>query len=238
MTTSNSFTMLSHLFNNLGNLLEKTSRECVPQEKQLQFERVITRNISHLVSELGEAAKIHCNGSWQVVELEWQQLRDSINTLEKITRMRELVNPISEANFLANLRWVYERGTEDDIELLQRLEEKPPYTSKETLNLLDNVIKRIRERVTFINDTPIEIQEQGEKAYQQYKDQWEQEYTGLYIAIYQGQVVASDVDKDKLNEEIYKRQRQEGTFRAYVIKIDEQVAEEETKENSALISIH
>jgi len=90
--------------------------------------------------------------------------------------------------------------------------------------LLDRAIQRIHERVSQKGDSPSAVLRKGEGAYQLHKDKWDQQYAGRYIAIYQGEVIASDAKKTKLTEKIFKKQREEGPLRACVIKIESSAA--------------
>jgi hypothetical protein len=236
MAIGNDLTTLPRLFDNLGDLLKKTGGECVPLEKRLRFEREVAADISRFVVRLSEAAEAHCNGSWQAIERDWQQLRAEAAALERTVRIRELENPSSEEDFRANLFWMNERGTEDDLKLLQRLKTNSAYSSEELLQLLDMAIQRIRERTNQSDDSSTIVQRQGEEAYQIHQDEWERRYAGQYIAIYQGAVVASDADKTKLTGKILKQQRETGTFRAYVMQVESpQPVEGEIVENPQLI---
>lgn len=218
MAVKNNFAALPRLLNKAGDLLRK-SGECVLLEKQLRYERAVVADISRLVVGLRESTQASCNGSWQEIAPDWQQLEAMTESCEREARIRELENPSSQEDFWANLVWMAERGTEDDLNLLQRLQQNPPYTSDEILRLLDMAIQRIRERTSARDDSPAAVQRQGEEAYQLHKAEWDRQYAGRYIAIYQGEVVASDAKKTRLMEKIVKKQRKEGPFRACVMKV-------------------
>lgn len=204
----------------LGNLLKK-SRKCVLQEKQQQFEREVAEDISLLVVRLSKATKVYCDGHWQTIEQDWEQLRAMATAWERKARVRELANPASPEVFQANLYWMDARGTHDDLKLLRRLRKNLPHNiSDEFLPLLDLVMQHIHERVRPGDHSSVTALQQGEEAYQRHKDVWDRQYAGQYIAIYQGEVIDADADKTKLTEKLFKKQRETGPFRAYVMQVE------------------
>jgi len=143
---------------------------------------------------------------------------------EAVTRNFQLTHPASEEEFKATLWWIIECGTENDLALLRELKENPPYASDEIHKLLDIAMQRIRERTSQKDDPPAAVLRKDEEAYQLHKEEWDRRYAGRYIAIYQGEVIASDAKKTKLTEKIFKKQREKGPFRACVIKIESSAA--------------
>jgi len=229
MVVENNFAALPPLLGLVGDLVQET-REHAPGEKQELFEYAVAAHTSRFVEGVIESAKASCNGSWPVLEPGWQDVRARAEAFEKGVReerekrVQELGNPDSEEDFRANLFWIVERGQEDDLKLLQRLKQDPPYTSDEIVQLLDLAMQRIRERTRQRDDSPTAVQRQGEGAYGLHKEEWDRRYAGRYIAIYQGEVIASDTKKIKLMEKIVRKQREEGPFRACVMKIESSAA--------------
>jgi hypothetical protein len=78
-----------------------------------------------------------------------------------------------------------EHGVEEDLELLQRINNYPPYASKDIVQLLAKTARHISEKVY----DPHYVLRKGEEAYQQNKQAWDQQYAGQYIAIHRGQGV-------------------------------------------------
>jgi hypothetical protein len=215
---------LSHLLILVGDLVQRT-RDHAPGEKQALFEHAVVVHTSRFIEELQESAKASCNGSWQDVAPGWQDVHTRAEALEKglreerEKRMREIAHPASEGDFLTNLRWLVERGKEDDLRLLQSLKHNPPYTSDEISQLLDLAMQRIQERRGQRDNAPATGLRQEEEAYWNHKEEWDRRYAGCYIAIYGGKVITYDTKKTRLMDKIIKKQTEQGPFRAYIINV-------------------
>jgi hypothetical protein len=178
-----------------------------------------TVNSSQPDIELRAFTKAHGDGKWHVIVRDRQQAPGTMDILERETRRHELATPASQAHLQANLYWVSERGEEEDLELLQRLRDAPPPEVPEiVLQLIDIAIQRILERMQQ-DDSLAAAQRQGVAAYRVYKAEWDRQYAGRYIAVYQGKVIAADANKHCLLEKVVRKQREEqNPFRACIVK--------------------
>lgn len=167
--------------------------------------------------------------SWQKIEGEiqrigprfasWFALWEERLARERTVRLEEIENPPSAENLAANLRWLIARGTKDNLPLLAKLKEEPRYPTTEVLQLIDMAIQQLNGQ-TNEEKTPYRIaMEKGEEAYWAHQEEWDRQYAGRYIAVYQGEVIASDDNKKKLLEAIFKKQHEEGPFYACILRI-------------------
>jgi hypothetical protein len=135
--------------------------------------------------------------------------------LEAGERRFELRLPTSLENFKTNLRWMYHNGEEEDLVLLCRIKKNPPYDLDDIERLMEMVDRRIRERVNKLD----RVIEKGEEAYQLRYNEWEEQFSGQFIAIYGGEVVGHADTKPELYPQISEAQKQVGPFRAYIVKV-------------------
>jgi hypothetical protein len=118
------------------------------------------------------------------------ELRAEVDALDRRLRVQ---NPVNQEELEADLRWMAERGEEDDLELLDKVTATPPYNSKEISKLPEIAKARIIARA---NDPQNAIQS-CLAAYQQNKEEWDRQYADQYVALSKRKVI--DSDKDKLN---------------------------------------
>ncbi len=146
MVQEQTFTSFEELIDNFVYLIKK-SRDYVPKKKQLQYEREVMANISQSAQALTESLKPIYNRHSKSLEQSWKQLCEMAATHEREVRIRELERPASSENFQTNLAWISEHGTDKEVDLLEKLQESPPYVSDEISKLLDVAIQRIRALV-------------------------------------------------------------------------------------------
>jgi hypothetical protein len=181
-------------------------------ENRPDFRRRITLDLDEYVLELMNKALACSNGGRKKLKETWRELRARV---EITKRRRELIHPSSAKEFEATLRWMAERGDEEDLIQLRELKHHRPYTSRDIEQLLELAEERIAVRV----EDPHYVLRKGEEIYQRNKKEWDRQYVGQFIAIHQGQVVDSDQDKTKLVDRLMKAQEKKGPFRAYVVEM-------------------
>jgi hypothetical protein len=167
----------------------------------------------NLIETLSKEGKAHGIERWGSLEKEWHALCAEVDILN---RRVILLHPANKQSFKATLRWMAEHGIEADLELLQRIKNDPPYSSKDIEQFLAKTERRISEKV----NAPNYVLRKGEEAYQRNKEAWERQYAGQYIAIHRGAVVDADQDKSQLIERLMAAQKEQGPFRAYIVKVD------------------
>ncbi len=148
--------------NRLIERLIKEAEECVNPEDKLEFGLQVTFDLDDYITELMSKALACSNGGRERIKAQWRELRDRVETSK---RRRELLKPVSELEFVATLRWMIERGVEEDLGRLRQSKEDPPYTSEEIEELFEIAERRIGERV---NDSD-HVAKKSEGGYQQEK---------------------------------------------------------------------
>ncbi|MBL8151991.1 MAG: S8 family serine peptidase, partial [Blastocatellia bacterium] len=112
---------------------------------QLEDKPEVEKDIYELIHELAVIAKKH---NWQEVERHWHNL---LAIVQRVSRRGELKKPSSEEEFKKNLWWMSERGTKEDLPLLQKLKQSPPYPKSEVSDLIETVIGTIKKKVERSN---------------------------------------------------------------------------------------
>jgi hypothetical protein len=139
---------------------------------------------------------------------------------EEKVRRKELNHPLSEENLAANLRWLIQCGTEEDLELLYRLKKDPGYPTKEIQQLIDKAIQKLGGQIDDEEASPAREMKEAAKAYQANKEEWDQQYAGQYVAVCQSKVMDSDADENELAERMIEKQLTEKKrFQGCILKI-------------------
>jgi len=123
------------------------------------------------------------------------ELRAEVDALDRRLRVQ---NPVNQEELEADLRWMAERGEEDDLELLDKVRATVLYNSKEISKLLEIARARIIDRA---NDPQNAIQN-CMAVYQQNKEGWDRQYADQYVALSKRKVIDSDKDKLSLIERL------------------------------------
>ena len=139
----------------------------------------------------------------------WQKV------LARINRRWDLEHPLSLDDFINALRWAFENGDVEELDLIRRIRVHPPYDSDKIQRLLDLAEDQIHDRVY----DPQRVVDREEAAYQQHQQEWDEQYKGEFIAIHRGQVIDHDANKRRLIQRLDQKQREEGRFRAYIVQI-------------------
>ncbi len=180
----------------LNSVLQKTHQSISSSEKQsvfqesvvAPFEKIVEDNqperkmLGLLISEVNSSSKIVRKLSkCEDINSEWREFR---RILRKKERRVLLVEPSTEEEFKATLKWLFALGNEEeDLVLIRKVKRNPPYFSKEIQSLFEDVeeaiIKRLKPLFQLLgHDNPLD------------------EYPAPVIPIgrYQGEVVAVYLD--------------------------------------------
>jgi hypothetical protein len=193
-----------------NDLLERTGKH-IPPEEQEEFARqaelaLLDSNIES-IEALGKVARVR-----GISSAGFLRLRAKAKALK---REFQLESPQTQQGFEAALMWIAENGEKEHLEKLRQIKKAPPYSSETIKRLFEIAEERISERV---NDFEYVLRK-GEEAYQRNRQGWEQQYADQFIALYRGEVIASDRNKSRLIEKIIKKQREEGPFRAFIVEV-------------------
>ena len=66
---------------------------------------------------------------------------------ESLARRMDLINPSNFEELQKTLWWMGERGTEEDVDLLERIRKSPPFSEKEVCKMVEVALTRIRKRL-------------------------------------------------------------------------------------------
>jgi hypothetical protein len=148
----------------VAELIQK-SRDHVLDEKKEHFENAVEQLLeefgssdptgtagTNLIRKLSKVAKACMNGKWVKVGPEYHRV---LQKNESKTRRAELQEPESEETLNQTLMWVSEQGNEEDLEVLARIRDNPPFPSAELKHLAALAEERIAGRLS--NPLPEEV---------------------------------------------------------------------------------
>jgi hypothetical protein len=213
------------VFQALDSVLRKSASYVVPEKRQ-DFEKQVLNLELALIDRLGRQASTYCNGGWEEIKADWLELLNRYQTLQE---RQQLLKPADWSEFDAAIRWMAGRGMEEELDLLEQVRKSPPRSltedpatesHEEICRLIQSAEQRIRKR---IND-PEYVMIRGEAAYSRNEEAWSAQYSGEFIAIYRGDVVAHDSEQAQLAKKLFDLQEEKGRFRAYVVEVGSPIA--------------
>lgn len=146
----------TQLIHGLLNALQATEHQITPPQRT-QFELDVLQPLLPLIDNLYRKSRDYLNGSDQSasVEQEWRALHEAATQGERSLRRQELSAPSSEDTFVKTLWWVCERGAEEELALLRRVRQQPPFTTAAVLELLAHAEMRLSSRCGLPAEEPV-----------------------------------------------------------------------------------
>lgn len=142
-------------------------------------------------------------------------LRQEHARWELLEKRSELLRPTDLENYEAAVRFMAGRGEPEDLDLLREHRLNPPFASPSVVSLIARADEYLCERLY----SPERVALEGEQAYKQNMETWNQLFSGQYIAIHRGRIEDADPDKRELTRRLAERQREWGPFRAYIVHV-------------------
>lgn len=199
----------------LDELLDEYAVELrsAPQQR-LQAEGKLFAALWQNADLWSKSVRLASNGGWGEIKDEWHTVRSAF---ERKDRQRAFAVTNDEAEFRQQLWWMTEAGAHDDenLPLVRQARRESRFPSIQ-LNML---LARTEERIVQRFYAPEAVVEREERAYQQYRSDWDDQYRGRQIAIHLGKVIAAHSDRAALIELLRRRQQETGPLRAYIVQI-------------------
>ncbi len=146
-------TALDELLDNMKRVLT-ASREQVNPEERVAFDAGTLSAILQCIQSLRRTAADRTSGSAPEIDRTWSALNERAESEyeqarreTRVKRRKDLESPADESAYVKTLLWQGENGGEEELAIIRRQRQAPPFSSPDVLDLLAVADQKICERL-------------------------------------------------------------------------------------------